>query len=93
MYKNFVLDSDAEIVVVTLNRPEKRNPIDEEMLSEFDHIEAEDNVYCSAAGTFLNTSASEVFSACADPVPLPPSGRLGQTQGRGADGVVAVSQN
>jgi enoyl-CoA hydratase len=39
MYKNFVVDRDDKIVVITLNRPEKRNPIHEEMLSEFERIE------------------------------------------------------
>jgi enoyl-CoA hydratase len=38
MYQNFLVDRDDKIVVVTLNRPEKRNPINEEMLSEFEHI-------------------------------------------------------
>jgi enoyl-CoA hydratase/carnithine racemase len=38
MYKNFVVDRHDMIVVVTLNRPEKRNPINEEMLSEFEQI-------------------------------------------------------
>jgi enoyl-CoA hydratase/carnithine racemase len=38
MYKNFVVDRDELIVVVTLNRPEKRNPINEEMLGEFEQI-------------------------------------------------------
>jgi enoyl-CoA hydratase/carnithine racemase len=38
MYKHFVVDRDERIVVVTLNRPEKRNPINEEMLSEFEQI-------------------------------------------------------
>ena len=38
MYKNFVVDRDDKIVVITLNRPEKRNPIHEEMLSEFERI-------------------------------------------------------
>jgi enoyl-CoA hydratase len=38
MYQNFLVDRDAKIVVVTLNRPEKRNPINEEMLSEFEEI-------------------------------------------------------
>jgi enoyl-CoA hydratase/carnithine racemase len=38
MYKNFVVDRHEMIVVVTLNRPEKRNPINEEMLSEFEQI-------------------------------------------------------
>ena len=38
MYQNFLVDRDDTIVVVTLNRPEKRNPINEEMLSEFEQI-------------------------------------------------------
>jgi enoyl-CoA hydratase len=38
MYQNFLVDRDDKIVVVTLNRPEKRNPINEEMLSEFEQI-------------------------------------------------------
>jgi enoyl-CoA hydratase len=38
MYQNFLVDRDNKIVVVTLNRPEKRNPINEEMLSEFEQI-------------------------------------------------------
>jgi enoyl-CoA hydratase len=38
MYKNFLVESNDKIVVVTLNRPEKRNPINEEMLSEFEQI-------------------------------------------------------
>jgi enoyl-CoA hydratase/carnithine racemase len=38
MYKNFVVDTDDKITVITFNRPEKRNPINEEMLSEFEQI-------------------------------------------------------
>ena len=38
LYQNFLVDRDDKIVVVTLNRPEKRNPINEEMLSEFEQI-------------------------------------------------------
>jgi enoyl-CoA hydratase/carnithine racemase len=38
MSNNFVVDTDGKIVVITLNRPEKRNPINEEMLSEFEQI-------------------------------------------------------
>jgi enoyl-CoA hydratase len=38
MYQHFLVDRDDKIVVVTLNRPEKRNPINEEMLSEFEQI-------------------------------------------------------
>jgi enoyl-CoA hydratase/carnithine racemase len=38
MYQNFLVDRDDKIVGVTLNRPEKRNPIHEEMLNELEHI-------------------------------------------------------
>jgi enoyl-CoA hydratase len=38
MYKNFLVERHDKIVVVTLNRPEKRNPINEEMLGEFEQI-------------------------------------------------------
>jgi enoyl-CoA hydratase/carnithine racemase len=38
MYKNFLVDNAEDIVTVTLNRPEKRNPINEEMLGEFEQI-------------------------------------------------------
>jgi enoyl-CoA hydratase/carnithine racemase len=38
MYQNFLVDRDDKIALVTLNRPEKRNPINEEMLSEFEQI-------------------------------------------------------
>jgi enoyl-CoA hydratase len=38
MYQNFLVDREDKIVVVTLNRPEKRNPINEEMLNEFEQI-------------------------------------------------------
>ena len=38
MYKNFLVERNDKTVVVTLNRPEKRNPINEEMLSEFEQV-------------------------------------------------------
>ena len=38
MYKHFSVDTEGKIVVIALNRPEKRNPINEEMLSEFEQI-------------------------------------------------------
>jgi enoyl-CoA hydratase len=38
MYKNFLVERSDKVVVLTLNRPEKRNPINEEMLSEFEQI-------------------------------------------------------
>jgi enoyl-CoA hydratase/carnithine racemase len=38
MYHNFLVDRDDKIVIITLKRPEKRHPINEEMLSEFEQI-------------------------------------------------------
>lgn len=35
MYKNFLLDQKGALATVTLNRPEKRNPVNEDMLQEF----------------------------------------------------------
>ncbi|HXH10427.1 MAG TPA: enoyl-CoA hydratase/isomerase family protein [Alphaproteobacteria bacterium] len=38
MYRNFTVERADGIVTLTLSRPEKRNPINEEMLSEFEQI-------------------------------------------------------
>jgi enoyl-CoA hydratase len=38
MYDNFLFDRSDEIATITLNRPEKRNPINESMLEEFEDI-------------------------------------------------------
>jgi enoyl-CoA hydratase/carnithine racemase len=38
MYQNFTVERTDSIVTVTLSRPEKRNPINEDMLREFEHI-------------------------------------------------------
>lgn len=38
MYQNFLVERDDKIVVITMNRPEKRNPINEEMLGELEEI-------------------------------------------------------
>jgi enoyl-CoA hydratase/carnithine racemase len=38
MYQNFWVDRDDKIVVVALNRPDKRNPINEVMLGESEQI-------------------------------------------------------
>ncbi len=35
MYKNFLLDQKGALATITLNRSEKRNPVNEEMLQEF----------------------------------------------------------
>lgn len=37
-YKNFLLEKQEQIATVTLNRPEKRNPVNEEMLGEMEAI-------------------------------------------------------
>lgn len=38
MYTNFLVEKADRIATITLNRPEKRNPINEEMLKEFEAI-------------------------------------------------------
>jgi enoyl-CoA hydratase len=38
MYEHFLVEKAENIVTLTLNRPEKRNPINEEMLREFEQI-------------------------------------------------------
>jgi len=38
MYTNFLVEKADRIATITLNRPEKRNPINEEMLQEFEAI-------------------------------------------------------
>lgn len=38
MYENFLVDKADQIVTITLNRPEKRNPINVDMLKEFEAI-------------------------------------------------------
>jgi enoyl-CoA hydratase len=65
MYKNFVVDRNNMIVVVTLNRPEKRNPINEEMLSEFEQIVMALRDDTSSRAVIL-TGAGSSFCAGAD---------------------------
>src|SRR5262245_42668418 len=65
MYRNFVVDSSNMIVVVTLNRPEKRNPINEEMLSEFEQIVLALRDDTSSRAVIL-TGAGTSFCAGAD---------------------------
>ena len=38
MYQNFLVDRDDEVVVITIDRPGKRNPINEEMLGELEQV-------------------------------------------------------
>lgn len=38
MYRHFLVERDDRVATITLNRPEKRNPINEEMLREFEEI-------------------------------------------------------
>lgn len=65
MYKNFAVDKHGMIVVVTLNRPEKRNPINEEMLSEFEQIVATLRDDTSSRAVIL-TGTGNSFCAGAD---------------------------
>jgi enoyl-CoA hydratase/carnithine racemase len=65
VYKNFMLERHDKIVVVTLNRQEKRNPINEEMLSEFEQIVLALRDDASARAVIL-TGAGNSFCAGAD---------------------------
>ncbi len=38
MYDHFVVEKADQIATITLNRPEKRNPINVKMLKEFESI-------------------------------------------------------
>jgi enoyl-CoA hydratase/carnithine racemase len=65
MYKHFLVERSGKIVVVTLNRPEKRNPINEEMLSEFEQIALALRDDTSARAVIL-TGTGNSFCAGAD---------------------------
>lgn len=66
MYTNFVVEKADRIATLTLNRPEKRNPITEEMLGELETIvqELRDdavNTIAAVAARELNTVHPELF--------------------------------
>jgi enoyl-CoA hydratase/carnithine racemase len=65
MYRNFAIERAENIVTVMLSRPEKRNPINEEMLGEFEHIALalRDDVEARAV---ILTGAGSAFCAGAD---------------------------
>lgn len=65
MYKNFQVEKSERITTITLQRPEKRNPINEEMLLEFETIllALRDDVDTRAV---IITGSGNTFSAGAD---------------------------
>ena len=65
MYDNFLLDKADQIATITLNRPEKRNPINVEMLKEFESIllDLRDD---AASRVVLLTGTGNSFCAGAD---------------------------
>jgi enoyl-CoA hydratase/carnithine racemase len=65
MYHNFLVARDNRIVVVPLNRPEKRNPINEEMFSDFEQIVMSLRDDNSSRAAIL-TGAGNSFCAGAD---------------------------
>jgi enoyl-CoA hydratase len=65
MYKNFLVEAADSITVVTLNRPEKRNPINEEMLAEFEQIALSLRDNAEARAVIL-TGTGNSFCAGAD---------------------------
>lgn len=65
MYQNFAIERADGIVTVRLNRPEKRNPINEEMLGEFEHIALSLRDDADARAVIL-TGTGNAFCAGAD---------------------------
>lgn len=65
MYKHFLVEKAEHIATITLNRPEKRNPINEEMLSEFEEILRDLRDDASSRGVIL-TGTGNSFCAGAD---------------------------
>ncbi len=65
MYSNFLVETAEHIVTVTLNRPEKRNPINEEMLREFEQIGLALRDDASSRAVLL-TATGNTFCAGAD---------------------------
>ncbi len=76
MYDHFALERSDRIATLTLNRPEKRNPINEEMLAEFETLlgEIRDDagvralVITGAGPSFCAGADLSVFRDVADPV-------------------------
>jgi enoyl-CoA hydratase len=65
MYQNFLVERDDKIVVITMNRPEKRNPINEEMLGELEQITMSLRDDSTSRAVIL-TGTGNSFSAGAD---------------------------
>lgn len=65
MYRNFTVERADGIVTLTLSRPEKRNPINEEMLSEFEQITLALRDDANARAVIL-TGMGHAFCAGAD---------------------------
>lgn len=65
MYRNFTVERADGIVTLTLSRPEKRNPINEEMLSEFEQITLSLRDDADARAVIL-TGMGHAFCAGAD---------------------------
>lgn len=65
MHKNFLVEQAEHIATVTLNRPEKRNPINEEMLGEFEQILRDLRDDANARAVIL-TGTGNSFCAGAD---------------------------
>ncbi|MBI3326636.1 MAG: enoyl-CoA hydratase/isomerase family protein [Nitrospinae bacterium] len=65
MYKHFLVEKAEHIATVTLNRPEKRNPINEEMLGEFEEILRDLRDDASSRAVIL-TGTGNSFCAGAD---------------------------
>lgn len=65
MYKHFLVEKAEHIATITLNRPEKRNPINEEMLSECEEILRDLRDDASSRGVIL-TGTGNSFCAGAD---------------------------
>ncbi len=65
MYSNFLVEKADRIATITLNRPEKRNPINEEMLKEFEVI-LQDLRDDTASRVVIITGTGNAFCAGAD---------------------------
>ena len=65
MYDHFLVDKADQIATITLHRPEKRNPINAEMLKEFETIllDLRDDARCRVV---ILTGTGNSFCAGAD---------------------------